>query len=195
MTVKLKHIFFSVLFLFSLLSATAQNNSQASKPEDDEFAKKAEETKLTAVIETDSLSGADLMKRAVKWIKVESTKYKKAGGTSSGDKAECEVSFPVKPKELNPEVDYTGKFTMKVVIECKNSKYRYTISDIKHTSKKGNTTAGSIDNVVPECGSMVMKDAVWKRLKAEALTMASKVVVDLKEGMSKIETEEKADEW
>ena len=35
----------------------------------------------------------------------------------------------------------------------------------KHTSKSGNATGGSIDNVVPECGSMVMGDIQWKKLK------------------------------
>lgn len=189
------------MFAVTFNSIVAQNDSQpaktseSSKAEVDEFAKKVEETKLTAVVETDSLSSSDLVKRAVKWIKVESLKYKKASGTSSGDKAECEISFPVKPKELNPEVDYTGKITMKVLIECKQSKYRYTVSEIKHISKKGNTTGGSIDNIVPECGSMAMKDQVWKRLKAEALTIAAQVVVDLKNGMSLIETDVKADEW
>ena len=202
MTIKLNYIFITLLFLFgmqSLSKAQTTNEpakaSESAKKEEDEFAKKVVETKLTAVVETDSLPAEGLVKRAVTWIKLESLKYKKTGGTSTSSKAECEVSFPVKPKELNPEVDYTGKITMKVVIECKQSKYRYTVSEIKHVSKKGNTSGGSIDNIVPDCGSMVMKDQVWKRLKAEALTVASQVVVDLKVGMETIEQEEKADEW
>ena len=81
------------------------------------------------------------------------------------------------------------------MIECKDSKYRYTVSEIKHISKSGLTTGGSIDNIVPECGSMGMHEMVWKKLKGEALRDAAQVVTDIKIGMSLIEPETKADEW
>lgn len=150
---------------------------------------------MSEVITTDSLPSSALMKRAVGWIKAESDRYRKTGGTTTGTKAECVASFPVKPKELNPEVDFTGKITMKVVIECKDSRYRYTVSDIRHESKSGRTTAGSIDNVVPECGSVAMHDQVWKKLKGEALRSAALVVSDLKRGMSEDPQEKNDDEW
>jgi hypothetical protein len=191
-----KHIRVLTMLLFVLLAGIAAAQTTEGTPKEaDEFAKKKPETKLTEVIPTDSMAAAELLKRAVNWIKVESPKYKKLSGTTTSSKAECTASFPVKPKELNPEVDYTGKITMKVVIECKDSKYRYTVSDIKHLSKNGRTTAGSIDNEVPECGSMAMHDLVWKKLKGEALTDAAQVVLDLKAGMSQIATDTNKDEW
>jgi hypothetical protein len=153
------------------------------------------ETKLTEVIMTDSVPSSELLKRAVNWIKVESDKYKKSSGTTASSKAECSASFPVKPKQLNPEVDYTGKITMKVVIECKDSKYRYTVSDIKHLSKNGRTSGGSVDNRVPECGSNAMNELVWKKLKGEALKVAGQVALDLKEGMTKLSTDVPSEEW
>jgi len=192
------NIFISALFFVSTLSfAQTPETAKPAEPGkvEDEFAKKKVETKLTEVIPTDSLPASELVKRAVAWIKVESPKYKKSGGTTTGSKVECIASFPVKPKELNPEVEYTGKITMKVLIECKDSKYRYTVSEIKHISKSGNTNGGSIDNVVPDCGSMGMNDIVWRKLKGEALRGAAQVVLDLKAGMSLIATETKADEW
>src|SRR4051812_43005759 len=94
---------------------------EAAKPAEDEFAKKKAETKMTEVIPTDSAGAGELLKRAVNWIKLENYQYKKSSGTTTSSKAECTASFPVKPKELNPEVDYTGKIVMKVVIECKDS--------------------------------------------------------------------------
>lgn len=194
MSTQIKNIFFSLAMVFFVGSISAQEKEPAKKHKD-EFAKKKPETKLSEVITTDSLPASELVKRGVNWIKVESNKYKKSSGTTAGTKVECTASFPVKPKELNPEVDYSGKITMKVVIECKDSKYKYTISDIKHTSKSGLTTAGSIDNVVPECGSNAMHDVVWKKLKGEALRGAAQVVTDLKEGMQKASTDNKADEW
>ncbi|WP_317896863.1 hypothetical protein [Aurantibacillus circumpalustris] len=180
---------------FSFAQTASDKPSEPAKQED-EFAKKKVETKLTEVVPTDSLGVGDLMKRAIAWTKSETDKYKKTDATTTGSKVECTASFPVKPKELNPEVDFSGKITMKVVIECKNSKYRYTVSEIKHISKTGNTSGGSIDNVVAECGSMGMNDQVWKKLKGQALVGAGLVVADIKIGMGLIPEENKGeDDW
>src|SRR5947207_2619841 len=84
----------------------AQTEKPKADAKDQEFTKKKTETKLSEVISTDSTGASDLVKRAVNWIKVESLKYKKTEGSSSGSKAECMAMFQVKPRELNPEVDY-----------------------------------------------------------------------------------------
>lgn len=193
--IKFKPVFLVLFVVLFSASLSAQQKHEDEKKEVDEFAKKKPTTKLTEVIATDSLPASELHKRAVHWIKEESNKYKKTGGTSSGSKAECIASFPVKPKDLNPQADYTGKITMKVVIESKDNKYKYTVSDITHISKSGNLTAGSIDNVVPECGSQILHDVVWKKLKGEALRCAAQVVVDLKEGMLKHSDQHNKEEW
>jgi hypothetical protein len=188
-------VLFTLLLSLAFVAANAQDTEKPKK-EEDEFAVKNNETKYTEVVATDSLPASELLKRAVNWIKVENRQYKKTGGVTTGSKAEFLASFPVKPKELNPEVDYTGKITMKVVIECKTGKYKYTVSDIRHLSKSGRTTAGSIDNPVPECGSMAMNDLVWKKLKGEALRDAAVVVNDIKNGMSTVAAPVVAeDEW
>jgi hypothetical protein len=185
-----------IILLLFLVSGVSFAQTTTATPQVDEFAKKKQETKFIEVIQTDSLGESDLMKRAIEWTKVEYNKYKITGASTAGSKVECTVSFPVKPKALNPEVDYTGKITMKVLIECKNSKYRYTVSEIQHISKSGNTNGGSIDNEVPDCGSMGMTDIVWKKLKAEALTGAALVIEDIKIGMVLIPEDKKGeDEW
>lgn len=187
-----------VLFLLGALQpAVAQSSGSAKEPakEEDEFAKKKIETKLMEVIPTDSVGPADLLKRASKWMKKEAPLYKISGVGTSASNAECIASFPVKPKEINPQIDFTGKITMKVRIECKAGKYRYTISEIKHISKSGDANGGSVDNVVPDCGSMLMTDNTWKKLKGEALRDAAMVATDLKNAMGVIATEEKAEEW
>jgi hypothetical protein len=191
---KASSLLVSVLFISNMLMAQTVT-PESPKKEEDEFAKKKVETKLTEVIPTDSVPASELVLRAINWIKEESDLYKKTSGANTSGKAECTVSFPVKPKELNPQFDYTGKISMKVVIECKTSKYKYTVSEIKHISKSGNTSGGSIDNKVPECGSMGLDDIVWKKLKGEALRGAAQVVIDLKAGMAKLSTDVPKDEW
>jgi len=179
-------ICFIVVFNFSGFS---QEKTEEDAP------KKKNETKFSEVVNTDSLPASELLKRAVNWVKLESNRYGKTSGITTGSKAECTATFPVKPKDLNPEVDYTGKITMKVTIECKDNKYKYTVSNIKHVSTSGKTSAGSVDNKVPECGSMAMGDIVWKKLKGEAFKGVGKVVEDLKEGMKLSSTETQKEEW
>jgi hypothetical protein len=183
------------LVLAVALLATVPGLCQSPAKTEEEPAKKKNETKYTEVVSTDSLPSAELLKRAVNWIKAEGNKFSKTGGNTTGSKAECVVAFPVKPKELNPQVDYTGKITMKVVIECKDSKYRYTVSDIKHVSKSGSYDGGSVDNAYPDCGSQTMNDVVWKKLKGEALRDAVAVVADLKDAMTKDSKEPGKDDW
>ena len=126
--IKIIKIVFALLFTFSANSLISQSHSESDAPA------KKDETKVSEVISTDSVSSSELLKRAVHWVKLESTLYGKTGGITTGSKAECLITFRVKPKELNPQCDYTGKITMKVIIECKDSKYRYTITHIQHIS-------------------------------------------------------------
>jgi hypothetical protein len=195
MTTVFKIFSFSVLFLLSNLSFS---QTQAAKiGRDGEPLAKRPETKLTEVIQIvgDTALESELIKRANIWFKAVNPKYIKSGGGTSGNKIECNVDFAVKPKELNPETDFTGKLTMKVVVECKDNRWKYTVSDLKHISKSGECTGGSIDNVVPECGSMALGDILWKKLRGEAVKGANMVVTDLKLVMDKKSEEVPTEEW
>jgi len=187
------NIFKFALFV-SLLGLSTFSFSQEKTEGETESKKPKKETKYTEVINTDSLKASELLKRAVNWVKLENARYEKTNGVTTSDKAECFVKFVVKPKELNPECDYTGTISLKVVIDCKDNKYRYTVSHIKHLSKSGKTTGGSIDNVVPECGSMIMSDVIWKKVRGEGIKSANIVINDLKEAM-KLDSKLPKDEW
>ena len=182
-----------VTLLVSLgLNLFSQNKANASN----DPSKKKKETKVTEVVSStsDSIPAGEYFKRANNWLKAEKKDYEVKPGTASGSKIEFSATFLVKPKELNPEVDYNGKVTMNVLIECKDNRYKYTIYDIKHTSKTGKATGGSIDNIVPECGGMIMGEVPWKKLRGEALKLAGKVAKDIKDGMA-IDSGSSQDDW
>ncbi len=142
------------------------------------------------------MAQTEILKRAVNWVKLETPKYIKATGVTSGSKAECVITFKYKPKELNPQADVEGTFTMHVSIEAKEGKYRYTISKMMHNAKKGDFTGGDINNDVPKCGSLKLGADLWKKMRSEALKDAAIVAEDLKEGMKKPSTEvTNPDEW
>lgn len=176
--------FIKILTLFCLLYSLT-SKAQANK-----------EIKITEVITlSDSVPSSELLKRAVNWVKIENPKYGKSSGVTTGSKAECVATFSVKPKELNPECDYTGKITMKVIIECKDSKYRYTVNQMKHTSTSGNTSGGELENVVPSCGSMAMSEVIWKKLKGEALKYAGSIASNIKETMKVASDDLGKEDW
>jgi hypothetical protein len=181
---------FTALLSLLLSAGSIQSQSKANASGD----KAKAETKFTEIVITDSLPSSEILERAVNWVKLETPKYEKTNGVTTAGKAECVAKFNIKPKELNPQCDYTGHITMKVVVEAKDSRYRYTIHQLKHTSKSGKTTGGSIDNVVPECGSMTMNDIQWKKIKGEAAKFASIIIEDLKEAMKK-DSKAQTDEW
>ncbi len=162
---------------------------------DEEFSSKKAEVKLTEVIAMDSIKGSELGKRAGIWLKLETTKYKKTPGGNTSGKVDCAVAFLIKSKELNPRIDITGKITMKVVIDCKDDKYRYTVSEITHISKTGATNGGKIDNITPDCGSAAMDEVTWKKIKGEALRNAALVAIDIKESMQKSSADSAANDW
>lgn len=142
------------------------------------------------------MAQSEILKRAVYFVKLESKKYSKTNGVTTGSKAECIAVFNYKPKELNPQADVQGTITMHVSIEAKEGKYRYTISKLNHSAKNATYTGGDVNSEVPKCGSMKMPNDVWKRLKSEAYKNAAVVADDLKELMKRPSTAKSdEDEW
>lgn len=142
------------------------------------------------------ISSSEVLKRAINWVKMETPKFEKVVGVTTGSKAECTATFKYKPKELNPQSDVEGTITMHVSIEAKENKYRYTITKITHISKNAAFSGGDIYQEVPQCGSMKMSNELWKRVKSEALKDANTLVNDLKDSMQQSsEVPMNPDEW
>ena len=187
-------ILYKALIVSSLFMVSVPAFSQDEADAKDPGTAKMQDKKFQEVITLDSVPAADILKRAVNFIKLESPRFVKAKGVTTAKKAECIAKFKIKPKELNPNPDYTGTITMHVSIECKDYRYRYVISKITHTSANGKASGGDINNVVPSCGSMTMPDLIWKRIKGDALKNANMVISELKDAMS-TPVYDKKDEW
>lgn len=150
----------------------------------------------TSIHAPQPITSSEVLKRAINWVKMETPKFEKAVGVTTGSKAECTATFKYKPKELNPQSDVEGTITMHVSIEAKENKYRYTITKITHTSKNSAFTGGDIYQEVPQCGSMKMSNELWKRIKSEALKDTNILVNDLKDSMQQSsEVPMNPDEW
>lgn len=193
-------------FIASLSPAVAQEGSKKDEKKIQEViaveaevppAKKdADGNEIVDTVPPPPTSVSEILKRAVNFVKIESNKYTKVNGVTTGSKAEFTASFAYKPKELNPGSDVQGTLSMHVSVEAKEGKYRYTISKITHTAKDATFTGGDVYNEVPACGSMKMPLDQWKRIRSEALKNAALIATDLKAFMKKSSSEPvNADEW
>lgn len=128
---------------------------------------------------------AELNKRANYWYTTKNKKFEKSSGGGSGSQVVCNVKFYYKPKELNPVNDVEGEITMRVTVDCKEGKYRYTVDKIEHKAKRGTSSGGDVFNEVPACGSMNLNSVIWKQIKSAGLANAKVVAEDLKAKMAK----------
>ncbi len=145
---------------------------------------KQEKVDVTNTADTIPISASELAKRAKHWFEVSTKKYEKSNGSATSSKIESDVTFAYKPKELNPKADVQGTITMKVTIECKSGRYRYTISDVRHVAKNNTYTVGNILNPIPECGSMKIPKDMLIDIKARASKDVSMVVDEIKKAMA-----------
>ncbi len=166
------------------------------EPETPPVKKDADGNEIQDTLPPPAASVSEILKRAVNFVKIESNKYTKANGVTTGSKAEFTASFTFKPKELNPQADVQGSLTMHLSVEAKEGKYRYTISKITHVAKNPEFTGGDVYSEVPKCGTMKLPVDQWKRIRSEALKNAALVATDLKAFMKKSSSEPiNADEW
>ncbi len=203
---KLTTLFYTIAFLCSVNILSAQEAKKDEKKIQEVVNIQADPVSLppdadgNVPVDTNPPKGmgvSEILKRAVNFVKVESTKYTKGNGVTTGSKAECVVTFNYKPKELNPVADVQGTITMHVSIDAKEGKYRYTISKLNHNAKNADYTGGDVYSEVPKCGSMKLPPELWKRIRSEAFKQSGVIANDIKEAMkiSSSTPAANADEW
>jgi hypothetical protein len=202
---KLSTLIYSVSFLFSVSHLSAQETKKDEKKIQEVINITADPVSLPpnedGSIPADTnppkgMAASEILKRAVNFAKIESTKYTKGNAVTTGSKAEFIATFNYKPKELNPTADVQGTITMHLSVEAKEGKYRYTISKITHNSKNPDYKGGDVNNEVPESGSMKLPPDIWKRIRSEAFKQSAVLASDLKEAMKiPSSTPVNSDEW
>lgn len=202
---KLSRVIYASVFTFSVMTLAAQEPKKEEKKIQEVIEMTADPlppvTLADGTVQEDTggvkpMPVAEILKRAVNFVKIESTKYTKSNGVTTGSKAECVATFAYKPKELNPQADVQGTFTMHLSIDAKEGKYRYTISKITHNAKNADYSGGDVYSEVPKCGSMKLPNEMWKHMRSEALKDSGILAADLKAAMKKPSSEpQDKDEW
>lgn len=140
-------------------------------------------------------SVSEMTSRATAWMNSKTKKFTKEEAYTSGGKVGCKVKFPYKPKVLNPTADVEGEIIMKVTIDFKEGKYRYTIDNIEHKATRGVASGGDIFSETPACGSLTLNHVMWNQIRGEAKIKAGTVAQDLKEKMKNPGSSESKSDW
>lgn len=165
---------FKSLFLFALVLLSIQVMAQ-DMPVDAETQK----ITYTEVVTSEGISKDELYKRAAEWSK----KYTKIEDNKADGKYVSKAI--IKSKYPAPMKGYfhDGEIIAKVMIACKEGKYKYEITDITHSSTRGN--GGKIENKIPECGKYTLTLEGWGAIRGQVKTEIPKLVESLKAAMTK----------
>jgi hypothetical protein len=136
----------------------------------------------------------ELKKRGTAWMAKKNKHFKKLDATGGGDFVECTVSWMYHTKALNPQAPVDGTITMTLIIDCREGKYRYTISNIKHNATNVNFSGGDCYEEIPACGTMKLPTPEWKKIRSFAMQKANQIAFNLKEFMREA-VKDKKNDW
>lgn len=139
----------------------------------------SQKVSFTEVVTADGVSKEELYNRAAEWSK----KYVKIVDNKAEGKYNSKAI--IKSKYPAPMKGYfhDGEINANIYISCKEGKYKYEITNITHTSTRGN--GGKIENKIPECGKYTLTPEGWGAIRSQVKTEIPKIVESLKAAMTK----------
>ncbi|MFN6943893.1 MAG: DUF4468 domain-containing protein [Cytophagaceae bacterium] len=175
------------LFLFSFLIVIYVSRAQ-ELPVDEETGK----ITFAEVVQVDNNSKDELFQKARNFgvYKKENVLVDDAKEGTFKTKGQFKVVYPSPMRGMNHEgvVNYT------ITIFVKDGRYRYEITDLVHSSPKGN--GGKLEGNLPECGKYTLTLAGWGTIKKEAQAEMLRIIENLKQDMSKVPVQQKKkDDW
>ena len=79
-------------------------------------------------------------------------------------------------------------------LKIKEGRYRYTISNLRHTDKTEQIgSGGKLERSEPHCGYKEMKEEQWQGIKSQAKTEVDKLIESFKKGMTYTSPDESDD--
>jgi len=161
--------------LILLLAVFASLNAFAQFPVDS-MTKKITYTEVLTVPGTNK---ADLYARAKSINSIQSAVIKdsKPEGIYS-----YKGSFPVRYPGPQVGMYHTGTVNYTTTIVCKDGKYKYTVTELMHTSDKGN--GGGLEGALPACGKYTLTLSGWNAIKKQSQDKMNELVKAIKGAMA-----------
>ena len=113
--------------------------------------------------------------------------------------------------EANKKLVYSGTFTVSyrpskstsneegtvsytLHIGAKDGKYRYILVDLVHKGASGD--GGKLENAKPDCGTTVINNNSWSKIKQQAHAQANKLIESLNKKIKEVQNDPtKNDDW
>ncbi len=164
----MRKVFLLVTFAFSVLTYGQQPSTNPYL--------------LTEVVNVDSISAQSLYSRTKLFI---AENFKSAKTVIQLDDAENKtlvVKGGVMPYIRNAFAGRTygiSMFTLK--IQCKDNKFKYTLSDIYHEKVSHDEySGGSFENDKPACGTAFLNNKAWHKIKDNSIEQIKNLIVLMK---------------
>lgn len=169
------------LFLFLLMPATVfAQNGNGKLPINKEGI-----VEYSEVVTTDSVNAGTLYSRARLFVAnafnsaSDVTKLEDGNTTTIVTKALMPRNF------INPlNKSHGGRVAFKFTIQCKDGRYRYSVTDFVHEDRINSSfTGGALENDKPACGGLYMPRKSWEKIKTETAAHAERFIAEMKATM------------
>lgn len=140
----------------------------------------------TEVVKVDSANAAILYSNAKIFI-AKSFKSAKNVTDLSDENSKTVIikgNMPVSVRSMGSFWDY-GVVWFQISIQCKDGRYKYSITDFVHEDKPGprGANGGSLESEKPECGTLKLPKKYWEYIKTDADQTTKTLIADMKKAM------------
>lgn len=169
----MKKIYALVATVFALSSAFAQTPSVL--PIDEETKK----VTFAEVVTVEGVTKDELYARAKNLgVLGNNTKTDNPAEGIYVYKGQIKVNYPAP----QPGLQHNGVVDYLVTIACKDGRYKYTITDFKHSGEKA--SGGKLEGTLPECGKYTLTLTAWGSIKKQTKDQMDKFIEALKAKMA-----------
>lgn len=178
--------------LFMLLLWQASRSQDVKLPTNERG-----EIEFTEVISVDSAGSSTLYSRARLFVANafnSSTDVTKLEDASTG----TIVTKGLLPRNyINPfNKGQGGHVSFKLTIQCKDGRYRYSVTDFVHQDRLHSSfTGGPLENERPQCGTFNMPRKSWEKIKSETAARVERFVAEMKATMNGSTVFSANDDW
>lgn len=136
------------------------------------------------IVEVHGMQKGLLFENAKAWLE---SKYKSPRTIQAEDAMEGTISaksmFKIMTEPGGVKPGGVINFTIDILV--KEGKYKYTISNLRHTDKTDKIgSGGKLERKEPHCGYKKMKEEKWLGIKSQAKTEIDKLIEEFKKGMT-----------
>lgn len=142
-------------------------------------------------VSSGSLTAAEIYNTTKEWAK---TKELSTTEDEANKKLVYSGSFKVSYRPSKGTTNEEGTVSYTLHIGAKDGKYRYILVDLVHKGSSGD--GGKLENAKPDCGTTIINNNSWSKIKQQAHTQANELIESLSKKIKEVQNDPtKNDDW